>query len=177
MRYLHLTCLVFLSLFAVNLKAATLPQDLNWLSGSWLSKGQAGIFEENWSRNLNNQLLGSARFIKHNGSATFFELMTLTRKDKQWEMQLMHFGRNLSLMHQKPLVYRLVAGNSKELVFKNQGNDAIQYINYLHPDSKTLLISLKTQRNTVKKQFKLYKTAPAVVEVKPNGQGLKSIEP
>jgi hypothetical protein len=150
LRHILILSLIFCSLIV---KANTL-QDLAWLAGNWQSHSQEGIFEERWSKPTENNMLGSARFIRLKGPATFFELISIEQNKKNWEMHIMHFGPKLVMLHEKPLVYRLIQHTSHKLTFENIGTDPVHYIIYQQVDKKTLIVSLQTAKAKTKKQFK-----------------------
>lgn len=151
---LYLPFYFFCLVASVAAYAKDLPNDLNWLTGNWQSTSQQGTFEERWSPLMQHNMLGSSRFVNKQGSATFFELMTIEPNQEQWDMRLMHFGPQLQLKHTKPIVYRLIQHSPDTLVFENTEHDPVRYLVYHHTSPTTLHVTLQTAEHKTKEQFK-----------------------
>jgi len=123
--------------------AASPPATLGgmaWLAGSWTGEGLGGQVEEIWSPPQAGAMMGMFRLV-HDGTTSFYELMTLVEEGGSLVLRVKHFGPDLTGWEEKAetVDFALAAAAGDRyyfdgLTFHRHGNDATT--NYVRISSK-----------------------------------------
>ena len=84
--------------------------DLSFMAGKWVTKGQWGDMEENWSAPMGNSMMCSYRCVK-DGKIVFYEFIVIEQHASGPVMKLRHFSPGNIAWEEKdkpydyPLIY------------------------------------------------------------------------
>src|SRR5690349_4546332 len=84
--------------------------DLSFMAGKWVTKGQWGDMEENWSAPMGNSMMCSYRCVK-DGKSVFYEFIVIEQQATGPVMKLRHFSPGNIAWEEKdkpydyPLIY------------------------------------------------------------------------
>jgi hypothetical protein len=84
--------------------------DLSFMAGKWVTKGQWGDMEENWSEPMGNSMMCSYRCVK-DGKIVFYEFIVIEQQPTGPVMKLRHFSPGNIAWEEKdkpyeyPLIY------------------------------------------------------------------------
>lgn len=86
----------FLALWAnINVAFCQIPvkemKDLSFMAGKWVTKGEWGDMEENWSEPFGNSMMCSYRCVK-DGKVIFYEFIVIEQTPVGPVMKLRHFN-------------------------------------------------------------------------------------
>jgi hypothetical protein len=130
------------------------------LAGSWRAPAGTSVFEESWLPPAGGNMTGSLRSVRADGSATLFELITLTDEPEGVRMRLRHFDRELNPWASEaagPIV--LLAGPPQGDVFEflseDPDPDAVRSIRYdlSRPDRMVVTIAFGGSRPPIELTF------------------------
>jgi len=104
--------------------------DMAWLAGHWTGEGLGGQVEEIWSPPQAGAMMGMFRLV-HDGTTSFYELMTLVEGGGSLVLRVKHFGPDLTGWEEKAetVDFALAAAAGDRyyfdgLTFHRHGNDA-----------------------------------------------------
>jgi hypothetical protein len=104
---MKLTAAIFL-LCATYAMAQDVPireiKDLKFMSGKWVTSGEWGDMEENWSEPFGNSMMCSYRCVK-NGKVVFYEFIVIEQQPTGPVMKLRHFNPGLIAWEDKDKPY------------------------------------------------------------------------
>jgi hypothetical protein len=66
-------------------------KDLSFMAGKWITKGEWGDMEENWSAPMGNSMMCSYRCVK-DGKIVFYEFIVIEQQTEGPVMKLRHFS-------------------------------------------------------------------------------------
>lgn len=66
-------------------------KDLSFMAGKWITKGEWGDMEENWSAPMGNSMMCSYRCVKE-GKIVFYEFIVIEQQAEGPVMKLRHFS-------------------------------------------------------------------------------------
>jgi hypothetical protein len=75
-------------------------KDLDWISGYWTGSGLGGECEELWLPPMDNNMVGTFRFIM-NGELIFSEYMNMVEEDGKLSLKIKHFNKDLTAWEEK----------------------------------------------------------------------------
>jgi Domain of unknown function (DUF6265) len=105
---------------------ATLVEDLNWMVGNWQVNGEP-LYEE-WTRE-DRWLLGRSYKVS-NGDTIILETMQITYREGE-----LYYVPSVSDQNDgQPVLFQLVSGSSKQILFENEAHDFPQRIGYRKVD-------------------------------------------
>lgn len=116
--------------------------DLEFISGYWVYSDSLTFFEEIWSENRADELMGSFRMIK-NGKSIFYEFMTIEKNDTTIQLLLRHYSPGLKGWEEKetPLVFLLESKTNDKAVFKQM--DKSTWLIYELTEKEKLKVTLR----------------------------------
>jgi hypothetical protein len=99
--------------------AAAPVADLAFLAGAWTGD-MGGYVEETWSAPQGNNIVGSFRWLKPDGTPTMFEILTITQESDATRLRLRHFSPTLSAKEEadKPMTLKLAERTGTKAVFR-----------------------------------------------------------
>lgn len=106
---------------------------LGFLAGSWGGDMGGGYADETWSRPRGNNIVGSFRWLKPDGTPSMFEILTITQEGDAIRLRLRHFSPVLAAKEEadKPMTLKLAELDGSRAVFKAEkdagGLDHITY--------------------------------------------------
>src|SRR5690349_1534143 len=94
---------------------AALPTAMpDFMAGTWRGTVDKSFVEEIWSEPHGNNMMGSFRWLKEDGTPAMFELLTLTKDADAVRMRLRHHTGVLAAKEplDQPLVFKLVESSA-----------------------------------------------------------------
>lgn len=93
---------------------------LGFLAGSWRGEMNGSFVEENWSRPEGNNIIGTFRWLKKDGTPAMFEMLTITREADVTRLRLRHYSPTLAAKEERdqPMTLRLAEVSGKRAVFE-----------------------------------------------------------
>jgi len=83
-----------------NLSPAASITDLQWIEGSWTGEAFGGQTEEVWTAPSAGSMMGMFKLIS-DGDISFYELMTISQKEKSLIMRIKHFNDDMKGWEEK----------------------------------------------------------------------------
>lgn len=93
--------------------------DLDFLAGRWQSRDEGGFVEEHWSAPEGSSIMGMFRWVRPDGAAMMFEILTITQETDGLILRLRHFSPVLAAKEEKdkPMALRLTKLEANRAVF------------------------------------------------------------
>lgn len=113
--------------------SATSIDSLGFLAGSWSGEMNGSYTDETWTRPQGNNIVGSFRWLKPDGTPSMFEILTITQEADAIRLRLRHFSPTLGAKEEadKPMTLKLAELEGSRAVFKAEkdvgGLDHISY--------------------------------------------------
>jgi hypothetical protein len=123
-------------------------KDLSFMAGKWITKGEWGDMEENWSAPMGNSMMCSYRCVK-DGKIVFYEFIVIEQQAEGPVMKLRHFSPGNIAWEEKDKPY------DYPLMFLDLDDKVARFE---RPDKKTSLtfqrVSLDKLKVTLERQDK-----------------------
>lgn len=110
---------------------------LAFLAGTWQGSANGGYVEEIWSAAVGNSIVGSFRWLKPDGSAAMFELLTITSEGDEVRLRLRHFSPTLAAKEpvDQPMTLLLAEHGPQRALFRSEKDaGSLDHIAYVVKD-------------------------------------------
>lgn len=100
--------------------AAASVESLGFLAGSWSGEMNGSYTDETWTRPQGNNIVGSFRWLKPDGTPIMFEILTITQESDAIRLRLRHFSATLGAKEEadKPMTMKLTELEGSRAVFR-----------------------------------------------------------
>jgi hypothetical protein len=121
-------------------------KDLSFMAGKWVTKGEWGDMEENWSAPLGNSMMCSYRCVK-DGKIVFYEFIVIEQQAEGPVMKLRHFSPgNIAWEDKdKPYEYPLMFLDTDDKVARFERPDKKTSLTFQRVDAGKLKVILERQ--------------------------------
>jgi hypothetical protein len=136
----------FFSLSALGQIPVRDIKDLSFMSGKWITKGEWGDMEENWSTPMGNSMMCSYRCVK-DGKVVFYEFIVIEQQTEGPVMKLRHFSPGNIAWEEKdkPYEYPLMFLDTADKVARFERPDKKTSLTFQRVDSGKLKVILERQ--------------------------------
>jgi hypothetical protein len=121
-------------------------KDLSFMAGKWITKGEWGDMEENWSAPMGNSMMCSYRCVK-DGKIVFYEFIVIEQHAEGPVMKLRHFSPGNIAWEEKdkPYDYPLMFLDIDDKVARFERPDKKTSLTFQRVSSDKLKVILERQ--------------------------------
>lgn len=138
-------CLVsFISVSAFSQIPIRNIKDLAFMAGKWVTKGEWGDMEENWSAPMGNCMMCSYRCVK-DGKVVFYEFIVIEQQPEGPVMKLRHFSPGNIAWEEKDKPYEYPLTYLDENLARFERPDKKTSLTFQRIDATKLKVTLERQ--------------------------------
>lgn len=138
-------CLVsFISVSAFSQIPIRSIKDLTFMAGKWVTKGEWGDMEENWSAPMGNCMMCSYRCVK-DGKVVFYEFIVIEQQPEGPVMKLRHFSPGNIAWEEKDKPYEYPLTYLDENLARFERPDKKTSLTFQRIDATKLKVTLERQ--------------------------------
>ena len=118
--------------------------ELSFMSGNWVTTGEWGDMEENWSAPMGNSMMCSYRCVK-DGKVVFYEFIVIEQMENGPVMKLRHFSPGNIAWEEKDKPYEYPLTYLDEKTARFERPDKMTSLTFHRTDADSLTVILERQ--------------------------------